>query len=964
MKRNYLKLMALSATMLAAPAMAVDLPYLSAPTDGKTYMLVSRLNPSAYVVPTPWDGAFYLMGYNLDDITKTAVTARANADGSWSFFHQTATTDDEGSETVVTRYMGIPSGTDNLNLKEEETALWYVEQSDVAGFYLLKAGAGHGNDYASGGYLHLNAGGQYLVISEAIYGGGWYPDFYGGVQTDEFEQPVLDDSGFVIPLDPVSRYWAFVELDNVPAYAMKMEIYALIKDIEDNYLADTTYGAGFQGAIDAALPYYNKEELTQEDLDAAKAILNGKLNLYKEILKAVELLNNGEPSAAFSAAINAATTAFNSSNDGSELAAALQALKDAEQQYALGQNDLTVLLQNNSFEDLTSQGGQMTTGVAAPPTGWNVYVKGQQVTTEAEVRAAGITAWHGINDDAEGALDGSYAFGLWTSGVPEYEVSQTLTGLENGSYTIYAAVMVGANGNGSRRTTQRIFGNLNSKYFGSFYEYDESRLDKSEVYDFQGLEEPYTDRLLQEMDVRAYVYDGTLTLGLRTNGDIAAALRDAGNGAGGDGWFKLDNFRLYKEGYIQDDALAIYNHYAMLYDDLSGEKMQNTVEELLASLIDGSIGSGSTQDEINAAIIKLKDMYATVVASVSLYASLQEAIRKGEVAIVDYQWSASADEFGDLLMEAQDMWDEATAGPDEVNAMIAQIEAGIEELKATSITIGDITYVIKNPSFEDLSAQNNSVSDGAQPAPAGWTLKVDGEVAETVSGGWCAINHGDNISVTLDDGTEITHQYTDGEHLWGIWNSNIPEVELSQTFQNMPPGTYTLQADVMVQYNWAGDCTTTQRIFGNNHVQMWGTEGAYSELNLPEDAKNAAGLTYAGWVCAPNQEDIYNSDLLHPMSVTFMVGDNGIATIGFRTNGVNADGLKFADGGLNGQGWFKVDNFRLSYDSTDYDGIEGITTQPADGVAFFSIDGRRLPAAQRGLNIMRTAGKVTKVFVK
>mgnify|MGYP002857291309 FL=1 len=682
MKRNYLKLMALSATMLAAPAMAVDLPYLSAPTDGKTYMLVSRLNPSAYVVPTPWDGAFYLMGYNLDDITKTTVTARANADGSWSFFHQTATTDDEGSETVVTRYMGIPSGTDNLNLKEEETALWYVEQSDVAGFYLLKAGAGHGNDYANGGYLHLNARGQYLVISEAIYGGGWYPDFYGGVQTDEFEQPVLDDSGFVIPLDPVSRYWAFVELDNVPAYAMKMEIYALIKDIEDNYLADTTYGAGFQGAIDAALPYYNKEELTQEDLDAAKAILNGKLNLYKEILKAVELLNNGEPSAAFSAAINAATTAFNSSNDGSELAAALQALKDAEQQYALGQNDLTVLLQNNSFEDLTSQGGQMTTGVAAPPTGWNVYVKGQQVTTEAEVRAAGITAWHGINDDAEGALDGSYAFGLWTSGVPEYEVSQTLTGLENGSYTIYAAVMVGANGNGSRRTTQRIFGNLNSKYFGSYYEYDESRLDKSEVYDFQGLEEPYTDRLLQEMDVRAYVYDGTLTLGLRTNGDIAAALRDAGNGAGGDGWFKLDNFRLYKEGYIQDDALAIYNHYAMLYDDLSGEKMQNTVEELLASLIDGSIGSGSTQDEINAAIIKLKDMYATVVASVSLYASLQEAIRKGEVAIVDYQWSASADEFGDLLMEAQDMWDEATAGPDEVNAMIAQIEAGIEELKA------------------------------------------------------------------------------------------------------------------------------------------------------------------------------------------------------------------------------------------------------------------------------------------
>lgn len=50
--------------------------------------------------------------------------------------------------------------------------------------------------------------------------------------------------------------------------------------------------------------------------------------------------------------------------------------------------------------------------------------------------------------------------------MPDYEISQTISGLENGTYQITAGVMVGANGNGSRRTSQRIFGNLNSTLFG------------------------------------------------------------------------------------------------------------------------------------------------------------------------------------------------------------------------------------------------------------------------------------------------------------------------------------------------------------------------------------------------------------------------------------------------------------------------------------------------------------------
>lgn len=964
MKKNYLKLMALSAAMLTATGVqAVEFPYAQTPTDGQSYILASRSNPTNFWTRTSWDGAYYVLPLADAQNNLGVFTAHKAEDGTWFF---TVENGEEGltfgADTFYgTTYVGIPYGTDNLHGKLAEPAYWTVEESDVKGFYQLKAGQGQENDLTIGGYLHMNGGNQYAIINESS--NSYFPDVYGGVQRDEDGAVMTDESGlFPLFVTRVSCYWAFLSPDDVPAYALKIQLYAQLQDIEDNYLALDGFQAGFQGAMDAALPYYNKAEFTQEDLDAAKVIITAKMSLYKEIVTAQNLLANGTPSSQLSDAIAAATKTFNESSDTAALEAALADLKAAEKAYAEGSGDLTPLVTNNSFEDLSSQNGAMTTGVAGAPYGWNVFVRGKQVTTADEVRAAGITAWHGINDDADGK-EGDYAFGLWTSGVPEYEVSQTLTGLDNGSYTIAAAVMVGANGNGSRRTTQRIFGNLNAKYFGSDYEYDESLLDQSEVYGFEGLEEPVTDRQLQEMTVRAFVYDGTLTFGLRTNGDIAAAKREAANGAGGDGWFKMDNFRVYKEGYIQEDALAVYQHFANLYNDLTGQQMQRALKEQALALIEGNIGTSSSQEEIINAIVKLKELYPAVQASAKAYTDLQEAINKGYAALLEYPLSSSADQLSDLLYEAEDMYDLAEADNDEISDMIAKINEGIELLKSTAVTFGDITFLLKNPSFEDMSNQGNTESNGSQPAPAGWTLKIDGEVMTTAPGfGWCAINRGDDIDVTDEQGNYYSHQYTDGEHVWGVWNGTIPEIEISQTLKNMPAGTYTLQADVMVQNQWAGNCLTTQRLFANNYVQMWGTEG-FHEVNLPADAREATVLTYAGYTCereeglADNQQP---TSLLKSMSVTFEVGEEGLATIGFRTNGIEPDGTPSATC----HGWFKLDNFRLSYDSAELTSVNGVKTQSNSAVTFYTIDGRQLQAPQRGLNIMKTGDKTVKILVK
>ena len=956
MRKNYFKQVLLAAGLLSAVTVsAVDLPYAKAPADGKTYILVSRLKPASFVRKTSWDGSLYLQPYDLNEQQKAAFKAHLNDDGTWNF-SQTIVEAPEGEEAYeYDVYMGIPSGMDNLRIQELNPVSWTVEPTRLNDYYMLKAGAGQGNTLCEGGYLHLNNGGEYLVITEPD--NYWFPDFYGGIQRDENEDPVYDETGFVVPLDPTSRYWAFVEIDDVPAYAVKVQLYALLQNVEQN-LGDDAFNAGFQQTIDAAMPYYEKQDFTDADLAAAKAIIDAKLALYNEINAAQELLGD-QSDYKLSTAIETATAAFNTLTDTQALADAQATLKEAEMAYALGGDDLTALGMNMSFEDLSAQGGSQSSSVAGAPAGWNVYVNGQQVVTADEVRAAGITAWHGANNDAEGApMDGEVAFGLWNSGVPQYEISQTISGLENGSYTISAGLMVGANNNGSRRTTQRIFGNLNSKYFAGEDEYNTALLDQGEVYGFEGLAELVTDRELQPISVRAFVYDGTLTFGLRTDGNVAAANREGGNGAGGDGWFKLDNFRITKEGYIQDDALAVYNHFNSLYDELLGEVMQKAVKTELKSVMGGNIGTGSSQEEIISAIVKLKDMYPAVEASVEAYKRLWEAYENGIAQQIEYEYSASIDEFSDMVMEAQDMYEEAEANEQEIDEMIARLAAGLEELKATAVSLGDVTFVLKNPSFEDLSAQGGNPSDGAQPAPTGWTLTVDGEVVEGAPGfGWCAINRGDAIDVTDDEGNHYDHQYTDGEFLWGIWAGNIPEIELSQTLKHLPAGNYTLKADVMVEYNWAGNCLTTQRLFANNFVQMFGSEG-YHEINLPQDAKDAKVLTYADYTCTDGDPLTH---LLRPMEVNFDVDETGIAVIGFRTNSISDMGE--AQG--SGKGWFKLDNFQLTYNSAEVStGIATLKPAATSAAQVYGLDGQRRTQMQRGLNIIRKDGKAVKLISK
>lgn len=978
MKHNYLSWLlglAIVGTSLTAEAIERPKTPAGAPQEGGKYILVNAYNPTGYMSRTSWDGAFYFLGETDSRYANHAFTAEKNENGSWSFY--IPSTDSEGE--TVKNYIAIPSGTGNLNAKSEEAAEWILEEGTISGYYGLRAS--YGNSTSVQDYLlHLNASGQYFVISEKISGGGWYPDFAGGavVEDDPLAEDIVMNNGVAYRIGEDGRCifvthdsenWQFLAVEDVPEYMGLLQCYSSIENFEKNYCAIDDFDEGFQATLDAITAIYESSDfIYASDGPVISQMIQAKVALYEAIVKADEYGADE-----LSNAITSAKNAFDGNTSVEAINAAKEALDAAILAYEKGTNNLTGLGQNMSFEDLSSQGGNPTSGVAGAPTGWNIYIKGKQATTAADVLNAGIANWHGINGDGVGeGKDGNNIFGLWTGTVPEYEISQKIEGLENGTYTITAGVMVGANGSGSRRTTQRIFGNLNTTYFASEYDYDMEQLNPVEVPTFADLAEPQTDTELQLMSVRAYVYDGTLTFGFRTNGNYAAAFRDSGNGAGGDGWFKIDNFRIMGEGYIAQDAADIANYFLEKYSDYKYEYMAEELHEIVSKYATTEKYTASTPaDELNAAIAELSANLEEVKASVKAYNELSEKIANSYDESDPYQYYSGFEDYITLLDNLYEAVEEGTLTTEAAIKALDDIDEAFLELQKSGIAVGEYMNIIKNPSFEDYSAQNNGNFGSVANPPAGWTLKFnDVECATSAeygaagaNMGWCAINEGDGINEVDQNGTEWFAQYTDGNHLWGIWAGNMPKVELSQHFSGLPAGTYVLSCDMVVQYNWGGHCVTTQQIFANDYICMYGAEETYAaELNdTPEmaaarqfDAENPDAdlkkLNYAGWL--NDVKESYTS-CPHHVELTFGVDESGELTFGFRTNNVDPDGTPHP---YDSAGWFKLDNFRLFYQSEEIPTSINTVGNSSKTIAtqqYFNASGARIAQPQHGVNIIK-----------
>ena len=430
------------------------------------------------------------------------------------------------------------------------------------------------------------------------------------------------------------------------------------------------------------------------------------------------------------------------------------------------------------------------------------------------------------------------------------------------------------------------------------------------------------------------------------------------------------------------------------------ESLSNEVNSILEKY--GTVTADTPAEDINNIIITLRDKADDINASVAAYKQLLNAVDDAYNKADEYGYLDGTDtftEFVEFADQANEAYEDGTWNNEQISEAIEKLKELFEAMKQSAWQVGE-EIALTNGSFEDLSAQGGNNSDGASNPPAGWNLYLNGTHVKSnseygaagASLGWCAINRGDNLDVTDDEGNHYDHQYTDGEHLWGIWAGNIPTVELSQTFVGVPAGTYTLTMDVMVQNDWAGNNLTTQRIFANEFIQMYGAEEVYTAdgIELPEDivlaqkvqANHASELdipiiTYAG---NPYDINYGTSGLLKPLAVTAGVAEGNSLTIGFRTDGNQLNNLEYTNG--QGTGWFKIDNVHLTWESETVPAsvaaikneIETAITSSNKslelmGQQFYTADGVKLSAPQKGINIVKNmmsdgSVKTTKVLVK
>lgn len=973
MKNNYFKKCMACLVMLLVAGTSLAISYPKYPvqklTDGQTYVLVNLANPQGYMCRTTWDNALVMQDRAAFN-SEYGVRLTAHFDeekGLWNFSTSETTVQGADGATTSYTYLGIPSGTNNVRALQqfEEIPYFEVTPGIVDGFYKLRVAEGHQHTLSIGVLLHLNGGGTYPVANEPT--NGWYPDFYGGVAVNEDGEAIItydEETGLEYKqmADSTSCNWGFVAEEDIDAYNQTGASWKEITDFaKSNYCNDgSEYEAGFKLSLEAA------EKLMEEgDMEGAAAIIAAKKELYAQIGAALVLQ---EETSDLDSEIEKAIEVFNTKTDAEEVHTTAAALKKACNAYQMGLGYITSGV-NMSFEDLSSQGGIGTGGVAGAPAGWNVTINGKAANTADEVRAGGITAWHGINDDSDGYKDGNNSFGLWNGGVPEYELSQTITGLDNGTYTITCGLMVGANGNGSRRTVQRVFGNYNSTLFANEFDYAEGIL-PGEMKEYAGLEELTTDRTMQEISVRAYVYDGTLTFGIRTNGDFKAALRENANGAGGDGWFKTDNFTIYKEGFIQEDQQALYEFLSASLEEMAELPMDKNYKEKFDNIDDS---------DLDKAIVELNDLIAMAKVQTEAYEVLKSAIEKAEARLESCMDNGykGIKAFEQAIQDVSDNYYDGEYTAEQIQEVIAALEQAYQDCLHSGADEGaDMSEFIVNRSFEDLRNQGGNNSDGVVNAPYGWTLKLNGVECQTADEiraqgvvAWCAINSGDNINIE-ENGVVYNHQYTDGTHVWGIWNASIPEVELSQKITGLNPGTYVLTADVMARNtDWSGTNHTTQRIFAQDVICMYGSENDYDFMTLAdsalcEDMVRASKPYYEG-IALDEEEgyeflnfaghDAYSNDLLlRTLELHFAVDESGEATIGFRTN--NIDSYAGAPRTEQAAGWFKLDNFTLYYESSKVPGNIGAGIHSASAPtsrAIYDLSGRRVSKAQKGVYILQ-----------
>ena len=362
-----------------------------------------------------------------------------------------------------------------------------------------------------------------------------------------------------------------------------------------------------------------------------------------------------------------------------------------------------------------------------------------------------------------------------------------------------------------------------------------------------------------------------------------------------------DDEMLWNVSYAESNTNEGNGFVLLLDGDMPGqghEMVMNGSADWVVNYVDGN-STDKTAETTHWSFTRTADINAADVkeyneAKLALYQYLVEALQMCERDIPG----------------AKEAYDKAIIVYNKAANTIEEMLKSVEDIKeviATSIVNyqQDVpaSYGIVNPSFENTSSQHNTNSS----VPFGWTMTKDGvEVTDATQWAWCGAN------------TDANN--TDGYFIWGVWHwGAYGNMELSQTLKGLPNGRWKLTARLMNNHTENGNMA---RIFADQNSMLAGEASAYSEL--PEGENCSFEGTWA-------ESD---RDLSHVMTVYADVND-GMLTIGAKSNG-----------------FFKIDDFKLTYLGDKPTTIADIPKDRPQSRAIYDLTGRKVSTVGHGVYIV------------
>ena len=434
-----------------------------------------------------------------------------------------------------------------------------------------------------------------------------------------------------------------------------------------------------------------------------------------------------------------------------------------------------------------------------------------------------------------------------------------------------------------------------------------------------------------------------------------------------DWWCIFDNFRLKYQGFLPEYVKQALEK-ALLTVDMEDKQIGADVKENAAALISqanallGEYASHSADDEAYGrqmfdVLYDIYDIQPAVMASVTLFEKLNEALLNLETALDKYVDSPAYDEAEALRTEVETGINGLTNAQAEeyiskITEMLTKLRlpSDAEIAQASDQAPLDMTSVILAPSFEN--------DEWGYP--------------ENSNEGW---NNPGNLGNAASD-TQADQKLCFAMEFWQI------AFDLYQEFYGMPAGTYMLQVD-----GWVRN--------GNNdeNYTQWQTnpEASMAFLYAKDGEDTYYSAPLANMMKAAPTENIpfitFDGDEIYELVETTlgetaywlpntMIGGRSYLDLGKEEGSI--DGaytskviLKVKEDGKlrigvkkeqqKDNSWVVIDNFRLFYyganSSLQPSGnaltVESIAMGQPVKVEFFTLDGRKVNSMQKGIMIQK-----------